>query len=323
MSRSFRTLLPMVPVAAAVLFAMTSKPRPAAAEPGADAAERAERCATRLFTAMVGEGASAEALASTNPQSFFDTLVTDARFVERFSRFTNSQFNPDPGNTPSEDASYYLTRYVLQNNRPWQEMFVGPYDVVPSNPQQPGSEATVQNDPNGLGYFRSRAWMVRYAGNEPAGIRIVAAYRMMQNTIGLTLTATTNAPDADVSAQGRKAAQCAGCHDNPWFALDKVATVLGTRTGMGNNTQFQPSTAGPQSILGGVMISNDKELVEALVANEAFDVNACRLAYRFLYGRIENKCEGPVFDQCVAAFKKDKRITSALAVVAKDPTFCE
>jgi hypothetical protein len=30
-----------------------------------------------------------------------------------------------------------------------------------------------------------------------------------------------------------------------------------------------------------------------------------------------------VFDACVTAFKKDKLITSALAVVAKDPTFCE
>ena len=70
-------------------------------------------------------------------------------------------------------------------------------------------------------------------------------------------------------------------------------------------------------------IANDKELVTALVANEAFDVNACRLAYGYLYGRAEYSCEGKVFDACVAAFKKDKLITSALAVVAKDPAFCE
>ena len=146
---------------------------------------------------------------------------------------------------------------------------------------------------------------------------------MMQNTIGLTLAATTNAPDADVSATGRKAAQCAGCHYNPWFALDKVASVLGTRTGTGATVQFQPSVLGPQSILGGVTISNDKELVEALVGNEAFDVNACRIAFKYLYGRNEYTCEAQVFDACVTAFKKDKRITSALAVVAKDPTFCE
>jgi hypothetical protein len=79
----------------------------------------------------------------------------------------------------------------------------------------------------------------------------------------------------------------------------------------------------PQKILGGVTISNDRQLVEALVANEAFDVNACRLAYRYLYNRVENECEGPVFDACVTAFKANKRITSALAVVAKDASFCE
>jgi hypothetical protein len=320
MSRSFRTLVPFAPIAVAIFIAMasTSTPRRAVAGPVEEATERAERCGTRLFTAMVGEGATAEALASLTPQASFDTLVKDPRFVERFSRFVNSRFNATPGAVPAEDASYYLTRHVLTTDKPWTDMFVGKYDVVPS-----GADAVVQDSVDGLGYFRSRAWMVRYAGNESAGIRIVSAYRMMQNTIGLQLSATTNLPGADLSAQGRKAAQCAGCHYNPWFALDKVATVLGTRTGTGMNTQFQASAAGPQSILGGVMISNDKQLVEALVANEAFDVNACRLAYRYLYGRVETSCEGPAFDACVVAFKKDKRITSALASVAKDPSFCE
>lgn len=318
MSRSFRTLLPVAPIGVALLIAMTSTPRRADADPASDAKEKAERCATRLYTAMIGEGATAAALSSPTPQNDFDTLVKDPKFVERFSRFINSQFNTTPGATPAEDAAYYMTRHVLTNEKPWTDMFTGKYDVVAN-----GNDATVQDNANGLGYFRSRAWAVRYAGNESAGIRIVSAYRMMQNTIGLSLSATTNAPDVDLSAQGRKAAQCAGCHYNPWFALDKVATVLGTRTGTGMNTQFQPSTAGPQQILGGVTIANDAELVNALVTNEAFDVNACRLAYKYLYGRIENACEGPVFDKCVAAFKADKRITSALAVVAKDASFCE
>ncbi|CAN5917190.1 hypothetical protein BH11MYX4_BH11MYX4_61950 [soil metagenome] len=322
MSR-LRNLLPVAPLALGVLFAMTSAPRRAEADPTSDAAEKAERCATRLYTTMVGDGASTAALASPTPQAMFDTLVKDPAFVERFSRYINSQFNRTPGTTPSEDASYYMTKYVLTNDKPWSDMFVGAYDVVPSVPAQVGSEATVQPNANGLGYFRSRQWAVRYAGNETAGIRIVSAYRMMQNTIGLKLSATTNSPDVDISATGRKSAQCAGCHYTPWFALDKVAAVLGTRTGTANATVFNASTLGPQVILGGVTISNDKELVQALVSNEAFDVNACRIAYGYLYGRAEYTCEGKVFDACVAAFKKDKLITSALAVVAKDPTFCE
>jgi hypothetical protein len=324
MSRPYRTLLPVAPIAAAVLFAMASTPRRAVAEPATvDAAEKAEKCATRLYTAMVGEGATTEALANPNPQTQFDALVADPRFQERFSRFINSQFNTTPGATPSEDASYYMTKFVLTTNKPWSDMFIGRYDVAPTNAQQANSEAAVTDDPDGLGYFHSRAWMVRYAGNESAGIRIVSAYRMMQNTIGLTLAATTNAPEVDLTANGRMAAQCAGCHYNPWFALDKVATVFGKKTGMGNNTQFEAPAGGPQTILGGVQISNDRELAEALVANEAFNVNACRLAYKYLYARIEGSCEGPVFDACVNAFKADKKITSALAVIAKDPTFCE
>ncbi len=323
MTRSIRTLLPVAPLAAAVLVALTGSPRKAVAEPAADAAERAERCATRVFTAMVGEGATTEALASPTPQTFVDTLVKDPRFQERFARFINSQFNRTPGATPAEDASYYLSKYVLVNDKPWTDMFLGKYKVEPTNAQNAASEAAVTDDPNGLGYFRSRQWAVRYAGNELAGIRIVTAYRMMQNTVGLQLTAVTNAPTVDVSAAGRKAATCAGCHYDGWFALDKVASVLGTRQGTGAQTTFQPSTLGPQNILGGVMVDGDAQLVQALVSNEAFDVNACRLAYKYLYGRNENACEGPAFDKCVAAFKADKKMTTAIATVAKDPAYCE
>ncbi|MBS2012774.1 MAG: hypothetical protein JST00_07805 [Deltaproteobacteria bacterium] len=324
MNHAYRTLLPIVPIAAALALSISSSSRRAVAEPAAaDTAAFNERCANRLHIAMVGESAPADALSSAQPQSTFDTLAKDPRFVERFSRFINSQFNNAPGATPSEDASYYLTKYVLTNGKPWSDMFVGKYRVAAANPQQPMAEPTVTDDPNGLGYFRSPAWMIRYAGNEPAGIRIVTAYRMMQNTIGLALSATTNAPDADVSASGRKAAQCAGCHYTPWFALDHVAEVLGTRQGTGMNTTFQPPTGGAKEILGGTKVSNDKELVEALVGNHAFDVNACRLAYKYLYGRPEASCEGPSFDACVSAFQKDKQIVSALAVVAKDPKFCD
>ena len=272
---------------------------------------------------MIGDGATAAAISSANPQNDFDTLVATPAFQERFSRYINSKFNRTPGATPSEDASYYLAKYVLANDKPWTDMFLGQYDVAPSNAKDPTSEAVVTTNPDGLGYFRSRIWSVRYAGNESAGIRIVTAYRMMENTLGLKLTATTNAPGVDISAEGRKAAQCAGCHYTPWYALDNVASVLGTRTGTGATTVFTPSSKGPQSILGGVTIADDKDLVTALVGNEAFDVNACRLAFGYLYGRAEYSCEGSIFDACVTAFKADKKITSALAVVAKDPTFCE
>lgn len=323
-TRSLRSLLPVLPIGIAVILGSLSVPRRAEADPATeDQAEKMSRCATRLYASMVGESASASALASGRPQADFDALAKDPRFVERFSRFINAQFNREPGATPSEDAPYYMAKFVLEGGKPWTDMFVGKYDVAPANGGNANAEAAVTDDPDGLGYFRSRAWSVRYAGNELAGIRIVTAYRMMQNTIGLVLEATTNAPEADISANGRKSAACAVCHYQPWFALDSVATVLGTVTRNNNNVTFNAPTGGAQQILGGVSVSNDAELVQALVTNEAFDVNACRLAYKYLYGRNELSCDGPVFDQCVDAFKKDKQIVSALRVVATDPNFCE
>ncbi len=323
MRRISKTLVPLAVIGATTL-ALLSSPRRANADGNDEsAADRAARCATRLSIAMVGEAASADLLTSPAPQSATDSFMKDARFIERFARFINSQFNMAPGVTPAEDASYYLAKHVLENDKAWPEVFVGAYDVGPSDERDPMSEAVVREDTDGLGYFRSRAWTVRYAGNEPAGMRIVTAYRMMWNTIGLSLAATTNAPDADVSATGRQAAQCRGCHVDHWYALDRVASVLGTRRGTGNSVEFDPPSGGAQQILGGVSVSNDKELVQALVANKAFDVNACRLAYKYLYGRTEYSCEGPAFDRCVGAFEKDKRIQSAIATIAKDPAFCE
>ena len=314
MSASLKKLLPLLPVVAAAVFAFTAK-HATAADATVDVAEKNEKCATRLGIAMIGERAADGAT--------FETLSTDPKFQERFARFANSQMNNAPGKNAAEDASYYLAKHVLQNNLAWSEMFVGKFDVTPVDPKKPDGDAQVVTDPNGLGYFHSRAWEVRYAGNESAGIRIVKAYRMMQNTLGLQLTATTNSPDVDISANGRKSAQCAGCHYNPWFALDNTAAVLGTRKGTGDDVTFDPPTGGAKPVLGGVMVSNDVELAQALVANEAFDVNACRLAFKYLYGRVETSCEGPVFDQCVADFKKDKKITSALRAVVNDANFCE
>lgn len=314
MRQTIRKLLPAAPIAAAAV-ALLSGPRHAGAE---DATEKAERCANRLSIAMYGETAAEDFLKNANPQSTVDAMVKDAKFNERFSRFINSQFNTEPGANSVEDASYHMSKYVLENDKVWSDMFVGQYDVVNQN-----NQVSVQANPNGLGYFRSRTWMVRYAGNEPAGIRIVSAYRILQNTLGIELVATTNSPDADISANGRKAAACATCHYNPWFALDHVASVLSTRRGEGDQMQFDPPQGGAKTILGGVSIADDKALVEALVTNEAFDVNACRLAFKYLYGRKEYSCEGPLFDKCVDAFKKDKKIQTAVATVAKDSTFCE
>lgn len=323
MKRALSVLLPTAVLLAGATSVFSAK-KASAEDATVDVAERNEKCSIRLFTAMVGESPTEAQLASSAPQSAFDSLVKDPRFVERFAGYINSKFNRTPGVNPSEDAPYYMTKYVLTTNKPWSEMFLGKTDVVPTDDGDDNSEAEVVANPNGLGYFRSPIWKLRYAGNESEGIRIVTAYRIMQNILGLKLQATTNAPEADVSATGRSAAACKTCHYDPWFALDKVATVFGKKlTDNDGNVTFAPDPTTKQTILGDRQIANDAELVAELVKSEGFSTNACRLAYGYLYARDEYSCDGPAFDACVTAFKADGKIESALAAVAKHASYCE
>lgn len=301
-------------VGALALSIGLAKPQHARADGEAEAAEKRERCATRVSVALLGKSATPELMASANPQDAVDTILKDPQFIDRFARFVNSQFNPEPGEEIADDASYTLAKFILTDGtKPWKDMFVGQYNVADA----------VTPDPNGLGYFRSAAWMKRYAGNEKDGYRISAGYRMLQNTTGLKLTATTNVEGVDLSADGRKAPACAGCHYNGWFALDLVSKVLSKRKGTGDNITYLPPTEGPQTILSGKTIASDKDLVEALVASENFRFNACRLGFEFLYGRPESTCEGQVFDKCVDAFTQTGTIQAALSAIAKDASFCQ
>lgn len=299
---------------ALVIAASLATPQRVKADGAPEAAAKRERCATRLSVAILGKSAAPELLSSADPQTAVDAMLADPVFVDRFAGFANAQFNPEPGETRADDASYTLAKHVLTNVKPWKEMFVGQVAV--------GAEA-VTPDPNGLGYFTSKAWMKRYAGNEEDGYRIVAAYRILQNTTGLSLQATTAVDGVDLSAKGREAAACAGCHYTGWFALDKVAKVLSRRMGEGAAMEFVAPSEGPQQILDGSSFDNEKELVTALVASENFTFNVCRLAFKFLYGRDETTCEGTVFDTCVDAFAAAGTMQSALSAVAKDPSYCQ
>jgi hypothetical protein len=282
------------------------------------------RCATRVAMSLTGRAASAELLAAPDPQAQVDALLADDAFVENFARFINSELNPEPGETPAADAPYFLARHVLVNNRPWRELFDGPYDVeaVPAANGMPAT-ARVVDDPQGLGYFRSRPWMVRYAGNEEAGYRLNAAYRIQQNIIGLDVGAVTTAPGTDISATGRMSTACRSCHYDNFFALDKVAKVLSRKTGPDDNPTFVAPTEGPQELLDGRMIGNDKELVTALVESTDHQFRTCRLAFQFLYGRPEANCESALFDRCVDAYTASGDVRGALRTIATDESFCE
>lgn len=284
-----------------------------------DELQKRERCAVRMSVAIVGKAPTAAFLQSVDPQAQADQLLDTVDFVEKFARFTNATFNRTPGMTAEEDAPYYLAWEILSKKKPWKDLFVGQYRV-----EKNAAEAVVVvPDQNGLGYFRSPAWKKRYAGNEPNGVLLALAYRMMNNVVGLKLVASTNAPDADLTATGRAAAGCRACHYDSLFALDLAASVLGKRVGTGPNLTFAPPSGVPVTMLGGLTVRDDKELVTTLVESEAFRFHTCRLAFQFLYGRKENRCEGPAFDRCMSEFKAQGTLQSALAAVVKDPTFCQ
>jgi hypothetical protein len=311
-----RTLV-FVPVLAACLAFGLSTDEAKADDP--DRAAQAERCATRLSIALLGQSPAASLLESTDPQSEVEALVRTPAFREKFARFVNATYNRDPGRRPAEDAPYWLALHLLERGRPWRELFVGKYGLV----EDDEGNVRVTDDPDGLGYFRFDAWLRRYAGNEQEGLKIATAYRMAHNTIGLKLVAVTNEPNVDVSAEGRAKQPCASCHTQNWYALDKLAAVLTRRNGSGDEMSFDPPRGGPQQVLDGVTVSNDAELVNALVDSEAFRFRQCRLAWNYLYGRDENLCEGPIFDQCMEAFSADGRIETAVATIAAHPSFCQ
>ncbi|MBL8912126.1 MAG: hypothetical protein JNM17_15630 [Archangium sp.] len=280
--------------------------------------QRAERCAVRLGIALTGKSPTAALISSPNPQMQIDALLDSPEFIERFSRFINSTFNDTPGTTSEADSAYHLTKHVLTNDKPWKDLYVGPYDITVQN-----NAVVVRDDPNGLGIYRTKAWVERYAGNEENGVKLATAYRMLNNATGVKLTAAVQMPGQDFSATGRQNSACRGCHFDGWFALDRLASVLTKKVVNADDTvTFVPPTAGPQQLLGRT-VSNDKDLMTALVDSEAFDFRTCRLAYQFLYGRNELSCEGPIFDRCVDAFRASGTIQAALKTVASDPAYCQ
>jgi hypothetical protein len=309
------TLLALVPVLAGGAALLTKKSAHAE-DATADKAELNERCAVRLSMALIGDSPDAALVTSSNPQGAVDGMVQSPEFMERFARFMNSEVSGSPSPTPGNDPVYYLAQYVLTQNKPWSDLFIGPYGLTAT-----ADGVTVTNDPNGAGYFRSLLWRKKFAGNEEQGTMLVAAFRMVQNTTGLELKASVGNAGEDRGLDGRKATACKGCHFDEWYALDKIATLLPTRQGTGDAMTFVPPTAGPQPLLGKT-IKDDKELLETLVASDGWRFNQCRRVFKFLYGRPENQCEAKVFDACVDKLAQKQDIKAAVAVVAKDPSFC-
>jgi hypothetical protein len=317
-SRISRLALAAVVPALAIAAALGASSKGArAADDAQDKAEANERCAVRLAIALVGKSAEPAELSSQNPQGAVDRLVDSPAFAERWARFINAEFNGGPQTSATDDPVYYLAKHIVTNKKPWVEMFTGAYSVTAT-----ATAMEVKDDPAGIGYFTSPTWMRRYAGNEDKGIMLVGAFRTIQNTTGVTLVPSVGNPGDDRTATGRMGANCKSCHFDQWYALDKFASLLPLKKLTGETVSFAPNPAGPQQILGKT-IADQKGMVAALVDSDAFKFAQCRNVFKFLYGRPENQCEAKVFDACVDALDNKKTIQSAVAVVAKDPSFCQ
>lgn len=312
-------LAPLLAAGAALVGRTTAHAEDAI--PG-DKAEAAEKCAVRLSLALTGKTADAALLSNANPLSQVDALIETPEFADRYASFINAEFNGAPVAATNDDVVYHLAKHVINEGAPWSDLFIGPYAVKPAAVAANGMDIT--DDANGLGYFRTDSWQKRYAGGDPGGQFIVAAFRIVQNTTGLEVIPSVGEPDdKDCGPEGRKAnPACKSCHYDAWFALDTVAELLPTRTGLGDTLKItQRANPKPQQLLGKT-INNDKELVAALVESDAWKFNQCREVFKFLYGRAENQCESATFDACVTALETDKTIQKAVAAVAKDASFC-
>lgn len=317
--RRFSVVATPLAIVAVAALVQTTSARSAHAD-GEDKADFNERCASRIAITLLGRSATPAEQSSADPQAAIGAMLKTAEFHDRFASFVNAQFNGGPAEAPKDDPIYYLAHHVVSQNKPWTDLFLGAYDVRAT---ADGASAEVLPAEAGLGYFRTKAWMDRYAGNEPTGLRLSAAYHIIQNTVGLTVPASVAIPGEDRTAAGRQAPGCRGCHFESWFALDKTASVLSRKVTAANGTiSYNAAAVQPTQVLGKT-IADDKDMVTTLVASDGFKVAQCRLVFKFLYGREENQCEAELFDRCVDALTEDKTITSAIAVVAKDPSFCQ
>ena len=61
---------------------------------------------------------------------------------------------------------------------------------------------------------------------------------------------------------------------------------------------------------------------QASAADFDFVHAACATSFKFLHGRIMNACEDATYQKCVAAFKADGRLRSAVSAIAREKEFC-
>lgn len=255
------------------------------------------------------------------PQQRVPELLRQAGFVSRWGAFLNSRFNDQPGLRAEDDVMTAVVRYVLEQDRPWKDVFVGRFAL--SGPSgYPAITEDSTRPPHG--FFGLTPWLRRYAGNASDGRMLQAAYRVLKATIGLELIPSPQNATGDASELGRQREGCRACHFDSPYALDHVAALLPfTREGFGSRMTLVPQAPTPQALFNGRQVASFDELLTILVESDAFHFWSCRLAFEFAVGRPETGCEAPVFDACVDALRATQDIRAGLAAIMQDPAYCE
>ena len=289
----------------------------ARAEDSADPLAQA-RCRNMTATALTSRAPLPSEL-ELSDEEYLNALMSSDEFRDHFSSFLMRKLNNTPADERDQDALYTMSVDMLKKGRPLSDLFKGKLTVKRS----PATGADyVADDPNGLGYFHATGWMVRYAGNEPSGIRLTTAYRVLHNLTGLKLTAINNDDVEDTSKKGREAAACRGCHYDSWAPLDPIASLFGRKRGVGASMEFLPPEAGVSATIAGHVVHSDVELVELLVASNDYSVRMCKLMFEFAYGREETECEAAAFDRCMATLKATDSAPATLRTIVGEGGFC-
>jgi len=251
-----------------------------------------------------------------------DSIMASDEFIDHFASFVNSEMEWTPsdgiGNNPVYGA---ITQYLFEDDeeRDWQDLFTGNYELYGGgyNPRGEGS-----------GYFSDRVWKRKYKGNEEDGYKLRTAYLILNNTIGLNLEALTVNSSG---GSGREARQdpttvCYACHYKEEFALDRIANVLAQVDRESSDDQnlieLPPPGPTPQNIYGTDVSSLD-ELVDSLVLTDEFYVNACNIAFNFVFGRDERSADKEIFQGCLAEFKTSGKISTAIRHYIDSDIFCK
>lgn len=286
------------------------------------AQEASFQCMRRVGTALNVDywWSKASQTDAGTPTQRVPEFLESPRFGDRWAAFLNSRFNAQPGLTAEEDVMTAVVRYVLDNHKPWREVYVGRFVM-----SGPSGYPKITEDPTKPphGFFGLPAWQKRYAGNELDGVPLQAAFRILRATIGLELVPSPLNATGDSTLVGRARPECRSCHFTSPYALDHVAGLLPWyRKGIGGRLTIEPRTPTPATLFDGRQVQSLDELLALAVESDAFHFWTCRLAFEFAVGRAETGCEAPVFDACVDALRQTGDLRAGLAAIMQDPSYC-